>query len=197
MSGVGESAAEGMIAGLGSVILIFALIGAYRLVTKLKSLPEDLAKKTSTRKMVNAEAEERLYDSVRQEYESGEIRSGLWTKAEATANSTENAAIRAKYIQLRFEQLEAQSQHNQIVSEKSVATDSKQGQEKLTPQQIILTKSEDPLVNEVINEIEAGAIHTELWNKAKEKTGSPDQSTITNAYIDLRVTFKKKSLGIF
>ena len=67
--------------------------------------------------------------------ESGEIRSGLWTKAEATANSIEYAAIRAKYIQLRFEQLEAQGQHNQIVNEDSESADPEQERE-AEPEQV-------------------------------------------------------------
>ncbi len=108
MSGVGAAAAQGLVAGLGSAILILILFGIYRLIKRLKSLPKNLSKKISSRKLADAEAEERLYDFVRQEFESGEIRSGLLTKAEATANSTEKAAIRAKYIQLRFEQLETQ-----------------------------------------------------------------------------------------
>lgn len=122
MPGVGGAMAEGLIGGLGSVFLIVVLIAVVRWIMKLsraaKSLPLDLA----ARKVANSEAEECRYEFIRQEIESGEIRSGLWTKAEATANSTENAAIRAKYIQLRFEQLEAQGQHNQIADEVSVST---------------------------------------------------------------------------
>jgi hypothetical protein len=128
--GVGSAMAEGLVVGLFSVVLILALIGTVRLTKRLtraaKSLPQDLAKKASTRKLTDSEAEERLYEFVRQELESGEIRNGLWTKAEATANSIEKAAIRARYIQLRFEQLEAQGQlqrHELNEAEKSAPED--------------------------------------------------------------------------
>lgn len=110
-AGVGSSAAEGLIVGAASVVLISILIAIFRgtkMLTKLaRSLPKDIAAKSSARKLADSEAEERLYDLVRQEYESGDIRSGLWAKAEATALSTEEVAIRAKYFQLRFEQLQA------------------------------------------------------------------------------------------
>ena len=110
MSGVGSSMAEGLVTGVGSVILIVVLIAVVRWVMKLSRAAKSLPQNFAARKVANSEAEEGLYEFIRQEIESGEIRSGLWTKAEATANSIENAAIRAKYIQLRFEQLEAQGQ---------------------------------------------------------------------------------------
>jgi hypothetical protein len=99
-----------MASGIGIVVLIALYYLIMKLFRAAKSLPRDLA----GRKLAHSEADEHLYDSVREEIESGEIRSGLWTKAEATANSTENAAVRAKYIQLRFEQLEAQGKQNKI-----------------------------------------------------------------------------------
>lgn len=151
MSGVGGAAAEGLIGGLGSVILIVVLIAVVRWIMKLsraaKSLPQDLA----ARKVANSDAEERLYDFIRQEIESGEIRSGLWTKAEATANSIENAAIRAKYIQLRFGQLEAQGQHKKVVNEDSAAvaqnhTDTKETSEEISIEQD--NEKTDPEYNE-------------------------------------------------
>jgi hypothetical protein len=109
---------SGFLSGFIVVVVISVIGWLITLFKKAKSLPQNFA----ARKVANSEAEEGLYDFIRQQIESGEIRSGLWTKAEATANSTENAAIRAKYIQLRFEQLEAQGQRNRIVNGGSKAS---------------------------------------------------------------------------
>lgn len=114
-----------MVSGFFSAILMVALVSIIGwlvvLLKKARSLPQELANRASARKLADSEMEERLYESVRQEIESGEIRSGLWTKAEATANSSDKTEIRAKYIQLRFEQLEAQNQLSQNQPEEKIS----------------------------------------------------------------------------
>ena len=81
-----------------------------KIISGLKRVFFYFSKKGSVRKISDIEAEEHLYEIVEQEIKQGEIRRGLWTKAEAQSNSTDSAAIRAKYIQYRFGQLEAQGQ---------------------------------------------------------------------------------------
>lgn len=102
-----------------------------KLARSVISTPKHLRKKNGIRKMSDIEAEERLYEIVRQEIERGEIRSGLWTKAEANSNSTDEAAIRARYIRFRFEQLEAQGQLSQ---EELIETRQSVPEEKLAEQ---------------------------------------------------------------
>ena len=68
----------------------------------------DLKRVTSARKVAVLKAEERLYEFIRDELESGAVSRGIWTKAEISAKSLDEPEIRKKYIQLRYEQLRAE-----------------------------------------------------------------------------------------
>ena len=52
--------------------------------------------------------EEKLYEYVQREMENDDIRPGLWTKANATINTSDIDAVNRKYIQLRVEMLRAE-----------------------------------------------------------------------------------------
>jgi hypothetical protein len=66
--------------------------------------------------------EEKIYEHVSNEIESGEIRPGLWTKASTTAASSNPEDIKREYARLRVEQLYAEGRlFNQLLKETSGA----------------------------------------------------------------------------
>lgn len=86
--------------------------------------------KTLARKQIREDAEllaeEKLYEYVGTEIESGTIRSGLWTKATTTASSSEHEDIKREYIRLRVEHLHAEGRlFNQFLEEVTEAEQSK------------------------------------------------------------------------
>jgi hypothetical protein len=85
---------------------------------------KDLRRGRHAQKDANLLAEEKLYEFVGKEIESGYIREGLWVKATSTASSSEHEDIKREYIRLRVEHLPAESRlFNQIVNEDSIVTE--------------------------------------------------------------------------
>lgn len=81
-------------------------------------------KKAQIRKDIDLLVEEKLYAHVAMELKAGDIRQGLWTKATAKADTSSEADVRRKYIELRVEFLRAEGRlQKQFVDEVLAATD--------------------------------------------------------------------------
>ena len=81
-----------------------------------------LLTRNQVRKDAELLAEEKLYEYVGNEIESGEIRPGLWTKATSTATSSDEKDIKREYIRLRVEHLRAEGRFfEQFLEEASEA----------------------------------------------------------------------------
>ena len=83
---------------------------------------DDIRKGKQARKDAKVLAEEKLYEHIGNEIESGEIRSGLWVKATSIATSSDPEDINREYIRLRVEHLQAEGRlYQQLLEEASEA----------------------------------------------------------------------------
>ena len=51
------------------------------------------------------EPEDRIYSQINQEIKNGDIKTTLWTKAEALTDGGNEQQVKSKYVKLRFEQI--------------------------------------------------------------------------------------------
>ncbi len=153
-------------------------------------------------KVSDLAAEEEIYAQVKNEVESNNISEGLWAKAASSASSSDYEDVKREYIRLRAERLhEERKLYSQILKETQEIAENglqqRRVEEKLklhfderpTVSQILESKSENPLINTVKDEIKTGAVHRKLWDRAEEEVESTDQVEIIKAYIVLRTAY--------
>lgn len=132
-------------------------------------------------------AEEKLYEYVAKEIAAGEIRQGLWAKAESQAVTSSDADVKRKYIELRVELLGAEGRLQELFLEEDRAAVNAISKVDSSESTII----SEATVEGVRQEIEVGSIHPELWKKAKAETKGADGTATHDRYIELRLQYLK------